>query len=365
MSQIQNIIDKNTFDKSDLVNLLSIENPADLKILYEAAYNVKTAFVGNIVYFRGIIEFSNICTKNCYYCGIRRDNRDIQRYIMSESEILNAVRWVWEAEYGSLVLQSGERMDPTFIDFVEQLLDKIRAITNGELGITLSLGEQSEETYRRWFEAGAHRYLLRIETSNRELYRSLHPEDHDFEQRLHSLELLRKIGYQVGTGVMIGLPGQTIDDLAEDVLFLKKYDVDMIGMGPFIPHKDTPLANSLGDFEKIKLHQLELGLKMVAVTRLLLKDVNIAATTALQALQHDGRELGIQAGANIIMPNITDTKYREAYQLYDDKPCLDENSSMCKDCLELRIQTLGESIGYNQWGDSPHFFKRNAKPPSH
>jgi biotin synthase len=367
MNSIRKIIAQKSLQKSDLIALLSIQKSEDLQILYAAAYKVKSQFVGNIVYLRGIIEFSNICTKNCYYCGIRRDNHRVQRYMMSEEEILATARWAWQARYGSLVLQSGERMDSKFVHCVEQLVLKIREMTNSELGITLSLGEQSEETYRRWFAAGAHRYLLRIETSNRELYHALHPEDHDYDRRLQSLQLLRKVGYQVGTGVMIGLPGQTINDLAEDVLFLKRHDIDMIGMGPFIPHKDTPLADSLGDFNRMKLSQLELGLKMIAVTRLLLKDVNIAATTALQALKQDGRELGIQAGANVIMPNITNTKYRDAYQLYNDKPCPDEDSGICTDRLERRIRALSERIGYNQWGDSPHFKKRfgTTKPKSH
>lgn len=358
MNELTEILNRKELSRNDIIYLLSLEDKASLDILYKKAYETKVKYVGKKVFFRGIIEFSNICAKNCYYCGIRKDNKKVKRFMMTEAEILEGAQWAYQSGYGSLVLQAGERMDERFVDLVEKILIGIKRVSDNKLGITLSLGEQTPETYRRWFAAGAHRYLLRIETSNIELYRSLHPADHDFNFRFECLRQLRKSGYQVGTGVMIGLPGQTIEHLADDILFMKNNDVDMIGMGPFIPHKDTPLADSLGNFEEKKQSQLKLGLKMIAVTRLFLEDVNIAATTALQSLNRVGRELGLQAGANIIMPNITNTKYRDAYQLYDNKPCLDENSTMCKQCLRNRIATLGETIGYNEWGDSPHFFRK-------
>jgi biotin synthase len=188
------------------------------------------------------------------------------------------------------------------------------------------------------------------------LYKSLHPQDHDFNERYKCLQDLKESGYQVGTGVMFGFPGQKLEDLVDDIMFFKEKDIDMIGMGPYIPHPDTPLAEKVEGYNKEK--QLQLALKMIALTRLYLKDVNIASTTALQALKHDGREYGLKAGANIIMPNITHTKYRESYKLYDGKPCLDENATMCKACLAGRIGGIGEEIGYNEWGDSPHFKKR-------
>lgn len=359
MNELTEILNRKELSRNDIIYLLSLEDKDSLDNLYKKAYETKVKYVGKKVFFRGIIEFSNLCAKNCYYCGIRKDNKKVKRFMMTEAEILEGAKWAYQNGYGSLVLQAGERMDERFVDLVEKILIGIKRVSDNKLGITLSLGEQIPETYRRWFAAGAHRYLLRIETSNMELYRSLHPADHDFNFRFECLRQLRKIGYQVGTGVMIGLPGQTIGHLADDILFMKNNDVDMIGMGPFIPHKDTPLADSLGNFEEKKQSQLELGLKMIAVARLFLEDVNIAATTALQSLNRVGRELGLQAGANIIMPNITDTKYRDAYQLYDNKPCLDENSTMCKQCLKNRIATLGETIGYNEWGDSPHFLEKN------
>lgn len=343
-------------NKTEIIEWLKETDQDKLKELYAKAYEVKLANVGKNAYFRGIIEFSNICQKDCFYCGIRRSNNSYERFQMTKEEILASARQAFEMKYGSIVLQSGERSDHQFIDLVYDVLKGIKDLSDGKLGITLSLGEQTRETYQRWFDAGAHRYLLRIETSNPDLYRKLHPEDHDFNNRSNCLGILKEIGYQVGTGVMIGLPGQTLEDLADDILFFKDQDIDMIGMGPYIVHNETPLAKSVD--EDIRAKNFELGLKMIALTRIYLEDVNIAATTALQALDPAGREMGLRCGANIIMPNITHTKYRKFYQLYEDKPCLDENASLCRDCLSSRIASINESIGFNEWGDSPHFLSR-------
>ena len=337
--------------------LLECAEPAARQALYEAAYAVKLQTVGPTVYFRGIVELSNICSKDCYYCGIRRSNATIERYQMDEDEIVRDALWAHEHRYGSIVLQAGERQDAAFVDQIERVLKRIKAESDGELGITLSLGEQSAEVYRAWFEAGAHRYLLRVETTNPDLYRQLHPATHDFDTRVACLDTLRDVGYQVGTGVMIGLPGQTTADLAQDIRFFRDHDIDMIGMGPYVLHSETPLAERVDAINPVT--QLELGLKMIAVTRLVLRDVNIAATTALQALHPTGREMGLQAGANIIMPNLTDTSYRKGYQLYEGKPCMDEDSTMCRGCLQKRVAGIGETIGLGQWGDSPHYLKRS------
>lgn len=343
---------------SDLACLLRRDEPDAVARLHAAAHEVKRRTLGTTVHFRGIIEFSNRCAKDCLYCGIRKSNRAVQRYTMDEDDIVRAAQWAHGSRYGSVVLQSGERQDARFVRLVERVLHRIKETSHGQLGVTLSLGEQSEETYRRWFDAGAHRYLLRIETSDAGLYRSLHPHDHDFDARCRSLEALRAVGYQVGTGVMIGLPGQRSEHLARDVEFFRTMDVDMIGMGPYVPHRQTPMADNATGFDAER--QLVKALNMIAVTRLALPDINIAATTALQALDPRGRERGLQAGANIIMPNVTDTEYRTAYQLYDNKPCLDENADMCKGCLAGRIAGIGETIGYDAWGDSPHFAARLA-----
>ncbi len=342
-------------NKTELIQWLETTDPSRLEELYAEAYRIKCEHVGPIVYFRGIIELSNLCQKDCLYCGIRKGNKRVERYQMTEDEIVQTAYLADQMKYGSIVLQSGERQDDAFTNFIERVIHGIKRVSEGRLGITLSLGEHSPDTLRRWFTAGAHRYLLRIETSNEKLYQKIHPEGHDFAQRLECLKVLRQNGYQVGTGVMIGLPFQTIEDLAEDILFFKNQNMDMIGMGPYIVHEDTPLASEAKNFDGP--HNLELGLKMIALTRILLKDVNIASTTALQSLSPEGRELGLKAGANIIMPNMTPTKYRKSYRLYDNKPCLDENAVLCRGCLENRIDSIGERIGYDQWGDSPHFHK--------
>ena len=346
------MIDELNFDQ--MLHWLNERDPSKLEELFREARACAVHYVGPKVYFRGLIELSNICAKNCFYCGIRRDNRKLDRYSMSEAEILECAMAAQEMDYGSIVLQSGERQDEDYVCFIENILHKIKSATSGKLGITLSLGEQTEETYERWFRAGAHRYLLRIETSDPTLYKRLHPEDHSFEIRRECLRMLRRIGYQVGTGVMIGLPFQTHENLVEDILFFKKEDIDMVGMGPYVPHGDTPLVPVDHD----PAENFRLGLVMIALTRLVLKDVNIAAATALQTLDPSGREKGVQAGANIIMPNITPTDYRKLYQLYDNKPCLDENARQCKSCLERRIQAAGAEIGYGEWGDSPHVLKK-------
>lgn len=353
---------KGDLSVEELVALLSIDAEDELQALYDCAYFIKEQYVGKVAYFRGIIECSNLCIKDCYYCGIRRSNDKVERFQMDEEEIFKEAVWAYEAEYGSCVIQAGERRDPEYISMIERVVRRIKSATGGNLGITLSLGEQTEETYGRWKQAGAHRYLLRIETTNPELYARIHPEDHSLEERMQCLRALRTAGYQVGTGVMIGLPGQTMEDLARDILFLKEVDIDMVGMGPYIPHSDTPMGQEVPAYtDAQKREALVLGLKMIAVTRVVLKDINIAAATALQALEYTGREQGLRCGANVIMPNVTETGYRSKYQLYDNKPCTDENSSMCRGCLNGRIMGIGETVGFGEWGDSPHYHKRSKR----
>lgn len=242
------------------------------------------------------------------------------------------------------------------------LLKKIKQLSNNELGITLSCGEQTRDTYQRWFESGAHRYLLRIESSSRDLYYKIHPNStkHSFEKRIEALYSLKETGYQVGSGIMIGLPFQTFEDLADDLLFFKNLDIDMCGMGPYLEHEQTPLYH-FRQFLKNKQERFDLSLNMIAVLRLLMPDINIAAATALQAVDPVGREKAITAGANVIMPNLTPCEFRKEYQLYENKPCLDENAELCKNCLEARIELAGSEIGYNDWGDSLHFANRDEK----
>ncbi len=358
---LKEILNKKTLSKEDIIYLLSLEDEKDLQELYNKAYEVKLNHVGNKAFYRGLIEFSNYCVKDCYYCGIRKSNTMVDRFDMDLEEIKAMATWAYENEYGSVTLQSGERTDKAFVDFCTTAIKEIKSLGDGKLGLTLSLGEQSEETYKEWYEAGAHRYLLRIETTNPTLYSELHPNNdlHSFETRVDKIKTLKKIGFQVGTGVMIGLPNQTIEDLANDILFYKEMDIDMIGMGPYIVSTNTPTGQSVlsnnGNSEAERNRRFLLGLKMIAVTRIYLKDVNIAATTALQGLNPLGREMGLKAGANILMPVITLPDYRAKYQLYDDKPCIDDTAEQCKACLSGRVRSVGDVVGLGEWGDSPHF----------
>jgi len=348
-------------DKQEIIQLLQTKGEARTALL-QRAQDVKVKEVGNKVYFRGLIEFSNVCAKDCLYCGIRKGNDKVIRYEAKDEEILEACRFAWENNFASVVLQSGELSSSAYVKRVDNLLQKIKQLSNNELGITLSCGEQTRETYRRWFESGAHRYLLRIESSNRDLYYKIHPKNemHSFEKRVEALDFLKETGYQVGTGVMIGLPFQTYEDLANDLLFLKKLDIDMCGMGPYIEHEDTPLYKHR-HLLKPKQERFDLALNMIAVLRILMPDINIAAATALQAIDPAGREKAIAVGANVIMPNLTPTAYREEYQLYEDKPCLDEDAELCRNCLEARIHVAGAEIGYGEWGDSKHFLSRTQE----
>ena len=360
MSVVEKILEKVSFSRNDLISLLNASGEDRLR-LFEKAAAVKAAFVGKKVFFRGLLEYSNSCSKNCYYCGIRAGNKRYVRYRMTDAEVMEAVQYAYTNRYASIVLQSGEQKNQSFTRKIEKLLREIHRSTKGELHVTLSLGEQSEETYRRWFEAGVHRYLLRIEVSSPALYRKLHPDNahHSHEARLNALRTLRAIGYQVGTGVMIGLPFQTIGDLADDLIFFREFDIDMIGMGPYIEHEDTPLYQYRETLLPLT-ERFDLSLKMVAILRIMMKDINIAATTAMQAIDPQGREKALMAGANVIMPNLTPVRYREDYLLYENKPCLDEEAAACNSCLEARIRMAGDTIAYGEWGDSRHFQKRRT-----
>jgi biotin synthase len=358
VNTIEEILIKPVFSKEDLVFLLESAGE-DRKRLFEKARETKLAQTGNKVWFRGLIEYSNYCSKNCYYCGIRAGNSRYARYQMTDEEVMEAVNYAYTENYASIVIQSGERTSKAFVTRVESLLKKIRSHTEGKIHVTLSLGEQTEETYLRWFGAGAHRYLLRIEVSNPALYLKLHPNNlrHDYDRRLEALRTLRKTGYQVGTGVMIGLPFQTTSDLADDLIFFRDFDIDMAGMGPYIEHVDTPLYKYRDQLMPLK-DRFDLSLKMVAILRIMMKDINIAATTAMQTIDPQGREKALMVGANVIMPNLTPVKYRQDYLLYENKPCLDEEAEECKSCLEARIHMAGDVIGYGEWGDSKHYGKR-------
>jgi biotin synthase len=357
---IEAILEKSVFKKSDILLLLQTQGEERTKLFAKAA-EIKRQYVGNYVYFRGLIEYSNICSKNCYYCGIRSGNTKMERYSLTDEEVLEATQFAYREGYASLVLQSGEVNTPQFTTKIRALLQQIGQATDYKMGITLSLGEQTRDTYLQWREAGARRYLLRVETSNPELYSKIHPIDskHDYNQRLNAIKLLRETGYQVGTGVMIGLPFQTLDDLADDLLFFYDYDIDMVGMGPYIEHEDTPLYQYRDTLLPLT-ERFDLSLKMIAILRIMMKDINIAATTAMQTIDKIGREKALKVGANVMMPNLTPMKYRENYLLYQNKPCIDEEAAQCKNCMEIRVRLVGDTIAYGKWGDSLHFRNRTA-----
>jgi biotin synthase len=362
--KIKTILEKENLSREDILGLLSCKGE-DRIMLFQKSAETKEKQIGKKVWFRGLIEFSNICAKDCLYCGIRKGNKNLTRYSLSDNEILAAAKFAFENRYGSIALQSGEIESRRVTDRIENLLHKIKDLSGGELGITLSVGEQKPEVYQRWFDAGAHRYLLRIETTNEDLYRKIHPENkkHDFKRRIDSLKSLQDIGYQTGTGVMIGLPFQTNEDLAGDLLFMKDFNIDMCGMGPYIEHADTPLIEYSHDLLPLT-ERFDLTLKMIAILRIMMKDINIVAATALQAIDPAGREKAIKIGANIIMPNITPGKYRDNYRLYDNKPCTNDSAEDCQSCLETRVSLADSDIVYGEWGDSRHYDERRRNSGS-
>lgn len=341
------------------LSLLLAATGGDFERLCSAAQGVRWARVGPDVYLRGLIELGNWCRKDCYYCGIRRGNAGVRRYAISDDDALESARFAHSNGYASLAIQAGEDASPAFIARIENLLHRIAGSTKGELGITLSLGEQTPAAYQRWRAAGAMRYLLRIETSSEQLYAGLHPADalHSFSGRLAALRALRACGYHVGSGVMVGLPGQTLDDLANDLLWLRDVDIDMVGLGPYLAHPQTPLWARRHELWPLGV-RLRVAIAMVAALRLLMPDINIAATTALQAIAPDGRERAIAAGANVLMPNITPRGRQDDYSLYDRKPQAADAQSDSLPTLAARVEELGCQIAIGNQGNSRHFTKR-------
>jgi biotin synthase len=346
------------YTKDEIVHLLSLKGN-DYQDLMQRAAEAKKNCVGNRIYLRGLIEYSNCCLKNCFYCGVRCGNQKVCRYTLSDDEVYQCAELALSLGYGSLAIQSGERSDKAFTDKITELVEGIKKRSGNQLGITLSCGEQSEDVYRQWFNAGAHRYLLRIETSNKDLYYRIHPRDdyHNFLTRLEALRTLKRLNYQVGTGVMIGLPFQTIDDLADDLLFFRQMDVAMVGMGPYIAHPDTPLWQ-YRELIPNNEERMQMTMKMIAALRFMMPKINMVAATANQTLSEDGREQAVLAGANIIMPNLTPNKYRENYLIYPDKACVGDKPMQCSFCLRGRMKNINHEIIYNQWGDSKAFTDR-------
>ena len=325
-----------------LVFLLSLERREDLEALFAAAYDVKCRFIGRNVSLRGLIEMGNICSKDCYYCGIRRSNCKVSRFQLTPDDVVAMAMEAYHARYGSIAIQSGEIESDAHTAMITEILRKISAATNGGLGITLSLGEQTEDVYRQWFEAGAHRYLLRIEEANEARYRALHPaEGHDYQRRSACLDTLRRIGYQVGSGMMIGSPGQTDEHLYEDIRFLEELQPQMIGIGPFLPATNTPFENhSPGSADKTIL--------MLSLLRLRFPNVLLPATTALATLCSNGMERAILAGANVVMPNVSPVEQRKKYSIYDNKKSTGAESAQQMQQLENRLNAIGYHIDYGR-----------------
>lgn len=335
LSLIRQAQQQHSLNETQLLQLLQ-DKQID-QALFQAADCVRQKYVGNEVHLRALIEFTNICRNNCSYCGLRAQNATVTRYRMTEEQIYSLAQKAASLGYKTVVLQGGE--DPFFT--TERLVPLLRRIKSLGLAITLSIGERPFEDYRAFKEAGADRYLLRIETTDKALYEKYNPEM-SFANRLRCLEDLKRLNYEVGTGILIGLPGQTEASLAKDILFFKQLPADMIGLGPFIPCPHTPLAEAPQPL-------LRPALKVMALTRLLLPDINIPATTAMEALAPDGRLQALQSGANVIMPNITSQEEKENYALYPGKAAVaGNNPQLFRKNLEDRLRQLGRpvSAGY-------------------
>lgn len=325
---MQNLIGKakkeHSLSKSEIVEILKDNSENDY--LFKSADEVRKKFKGDEVYLRALIEFSNICRCNCCYCGIRRDNKNIERYRLEKDEIIKLADFAVQSGYKTIVLQSGE--DLFFgADYFAEIIKEIK---KSDVAITLSIGERTFEEYKILKDAGADRFLLRIETTDEDLYKKMHP-DMDFANRKRCLYDLKKLGFETGTGSLIGLPGQTLESLANDILFYKELDADMIGIGPLIVHPETPL-------KKEKNGDLILAIKVLALTRLLLPDINIPATTAMETLHPQGRIIALQSGANVIMPNVTFEKCKKNYEIYPNKVSVDYSK------LQTDLETIGRKI---------------------
>ena len=331
---MKNIIEKakstHNLTENEILQLLK-DNSIN-EILFKAADDVREKYLGNSVHLRGLIEFTNICKRNCMYCGLRRDNNNLERYRLSEDEIFDFAKKAVSYGYKTIVIQGGE--DEYYTK--DRMVNIIRKIKSLNVALTLSLGEKTYDEYKAFKEAGADRYLIRIETTDKKLYEDMDP-GMSFENRLDCLKNLGELGYEVGSGILVGLPGQALESMAKDILFFKKINADMIGIGPFIPNQDTPLKDADGE-------NFILSLKVMAITRLLLPDINIPATTAMESLAPNGRIMALQSGANVVMPNVTEGEYRKLYALYPGKICTSDTPSHCRECITGKIKNIGREI---------------------
>ncbi len=334
-----------TLLKEEIIRLLLLP---DATALFAAADKIRRDFVGDGVYLRALIEFSNYCKNNCLYCGIRAGNTRVKRYRLTPEQIIQTAKQAVGYGYKTIVLQSGEDV---WFD-ADKLCAIIQEIKKLDVAVTLSIGEKSREEYAAYRRAGADRYLLRIETTDKNLYEKLDPHM-SWENRVRCLHDLKELGYEVGSGSLVGLPGQTVESLADDLLFFKELPVDMAGIGPFIPHPQTPLATEKPD------GHFDLALKMMALMRLLLPDINIPATTAMETLHPQGRLIALKSGANVVMPNTTDTEFRPLYELYPGKICLGDSAEKCRGCVENKIKSIGRFVAHAKGFHGDYLKKKN------
>lgn len=335
------ILNQENFTRDEIIFLLNLQKEEEIKQLFVKADEIRKIYCGDEVHLRGVIEFSNYCDENCMYCGLRDDNFSISRYRMSPEEIIETAKLISNVGIKTVVLQSGE--DGYFdTDMIAYVIYTIKQ--NSDVAVTLSLGDRGFEEYRNWKIAGADRYLLKHETANPRLYSIYHNGEH-LDDRVGHLRYLKSLGYQIGSGNLVGLPSQTIPDLADDILLMHELAVNMAAVGPFIPSPFTPYQNR-------KHGSVELTLKTMAVTRIVLKDVHIPATTALDSLDNFGREKGLNCGANVVMPNFTPHPYRENYTIYSNKRGINDDPELVHKSILNRIQSIGRKISHTR-GDSP------------
>jgi biotin synthase len=343
----------NALTQADLLEWLYESRPARLQELYEWADSVRKEHVGDAVHLRGLIEISSHCARQCMYCGLRHANRALTRYRMTREEILNCALQAERLGYGTVVMQAGED-DQLTAEWIEEIVWWIKRETC--LAVTLSLGERGQDELQRWRTAGADRYLLRFETSDEKLFHAIHPSRSPAgPDRITLLRTLKSLGYEAGGGVMVGIPGQSYESLAHDILTFRALDLDMIGIGPYIAHAATPLGTgalrpAIDPAEQAPASE-EMVYKMLALTRIVCPNANIPSTSALATINKvDGRKLGLKAGANVVMPNLTPVKYRRLYEIYPAKACIDENADDCNQCLRGQIHSLGRFAGRGSGG---------------
>ncbi|MCR1897663.1 [FeFe] hydrogenase H-cluster radical SAM maturase HydE [Irregularibacter muris] len=335
---MKNILEKlykyNDLSPEELLEIITYFNYSDPERLFFYAQRTREKVYGKKVYMRGLIEFSNYCKQNCLYCGLRRENKNVERYRLSLEEIMECCQEGYQLGYRTFVLQSGEDIfydDDKICRIIKAIREKF-----SDVAITLSIGEREKKSYRKYFEAGADRYLLRHETASEDLYKKFHPTM-NIVSRQNCLQELKEIGFQTGAGFMVGLPGQRDENLVEDLLFLKRLQPHMVGIGPFIPHGETPLGCEVGG-------TVAKTLIMLALTRLLLPNVLLPATTAMGTLDPIGREKALKAGANVVMPNLSPISVREKYEIYQGKICTGDESAHCRSCIETRIHQAGFEV---------------------